>query len=103
MASNNDRKRMHVYFIDYIVDGKSCAEAIFRQRKLKRRISERHGIKGFPNRRLVSMTLWEEDKDLFKECMDQLAAEAPLEVLEDGLSVERVLHDNLIVLSPVKC
>lgn len=95
--ANNTRERMYVYFLDYTVDGKSRAEAIFRQRKLKRRISGRNGIKGYPNRRLVSIAFWEEDSVLFDECLKQLWEEAPQEVREDGLTVDRVLHENLVV------
>lgn len=96
---NNTRERMNVWFLDYLVDGKSRAEEIFRQRKLKRRISGRNGIKGYPNRRLVSITFWEEDDDLFESCLKQLWEEAPQEVREDGLTVERVLHENLVMPS----
>lgn len=98
MANNNNtRERMYVFFLDYTVDGKSCAETIFRQHKLKRRISGRNGIKGYPNRRLVSIAFWKEDSALFDECLKQLCEEAPREVQEDGLTVARVLHENLIV------
>lgn len=96
---NNERKRTYVWFMDYLVDGKSHAEEIFCKYKLKHWISVRNGVKGYPNRRMVYIAFWEEDNELFKECLEQLRAEAPQEVLEDGLTVERVLHEKLLILS----
>ena len=84
-------------FLDYLVDGKSRAEAIFRQQKLKRRIRERHGIKGYPNRRLVLITFWDEDNDLFESCLKQLWEEAPQKVREDGLALSRFLDEDLVI------
>ena len=98
MANKMDtRKSKNVLFLDYIVDGKSQARKIFLQRKLKYHITGKSKIKGYSNRRLVAVSFFEEDNDLFEACIEQLRAEAP----QDGLTVERVMQEKDVLLAGV--
>lgn len=92
-------KRMRVYFLDYNVDGKSTAAKIFRQKKLSsRRTLKKYPLKGNSQRVLVEMTIKNADYDLFVDCIRELIATAPQPIRESDLTVEQVLHKNLLLL-----
>lgn len=95
--------RRDFLFLDYLIDGKSHAEKIFRRRKLKYRIRWRTGIKGYPNRHLVLVNFSEKDSDLFESCFEQLCEDTPKEVLEDGLTLQFVMREHLVMNSTETC
>lgn len=93
------KKTTHsIWALDYVVEGKSILEEAFRQRKLKRRVTARREIKGYPNHRFISFMVFGDDQmKVLDLCWKDYINNAPQEAFEDGLTVQKVMNDNLVV------